>query len=1101
MVTCPSCGTGVQAPANFCPGCGERLNTVTPVDELKVVTVVFCDVVRSTEMGEKLELVTLKRTMDAFAVTARRVLAGHGGQTGALHGDSVMAVFGIPTAHDDDALRGVRAALELRDALVPLGEDLAREHGVPLRVRVAVNTGRVLVHEATALEERVAGPTLNVAKRLEEAAQPGSVLIGEETYQLVRDAVRTEKVEPMTLQGIAEPVQAYRLLEVLPGRPGRIPRLQAPMIGRDIEHDLLRALFERAVAKRSCHLVTVLGRAGVGKTRLADEFARGLGDRARVLRGQCLAYGDSVTFWPMVQIVRQAAGIAPTDPPDTAQRRLATLFAGDDRDRQALSQIGQLLGVGGQAATDLPGDTAGSLRRLLESLARRRPVVVLIEDLQWAEPTLLDTLELITESTQDTPLMLVCMGRPDELFERRRHWPGGRLNTTSMLLSPLSEQEGVQLVEHLLGSKQLDPEALAHITYLAQGYPLIVQELVATLIERGVLRLLEGRWIATRDLTDESVPPRIEALLTARLDRLDPSDRKVIERAAVVGEQFHDTDIEALSPAMTPVQIAARLDALVRQELIQPDHAVAAPLPTESGEGFRFRHILIRNVVYERMTEPVRAELHERFATWLEQTAGERISQFDELMGYHLHEAYRYRRMLGPLDAEGRVLAGRAGERYAAAGQRAALRGDVPLTSAWLGRAAKLLPTDHPTRLRVLPDLADAAQSGGDLKRAMRVYDEIVAAASDAGDQAAAINAELGRLHVTAFQDIDAFLLHGRERIERLIPPLEELGDRLGLAKAWYLLSYLDWAMAHNEAAKDEVERALALVREAGNERWEAYAVRLRCLIMYWGPALLVDVERDNREALDMARRANMRSLEAATLTILARCSAMQGDFDSARRYNRQAIDITTDLGELLTQATDSITEGLVELLAGELTAAEHALRGGYRALEGMGGTGPLAIVSAMLARVLLRQERYEEAEDVTRTCERVAASHQIDAQVKWRSVRSVVLARRGQVEEAERLAREALTRAEQTDQLDLHAETYADLAEVLRMAGRRAEAANQLARALALYERKGNLVATRQIRARMVSLRPFEIDQSQLPRPAAPPGPAEAGAAKRGKS
>jgi tetratricopeptide (TPR) repeat protein len=234
-----------------------------------------------------------------------------------------------------------------------------------------------------------------------------------------------------------------------------------------------------------------------------------------------------------------------------------------------------------------------------------------------------------------------------------------------------------------------------------------------------------------------------------------------------------------------------------------------------------------------------------------------------------------------------------------------------------------------------------------------------------------------------------------------------------------------------------------------------------------------------------------MRSLEAATLTVFARCAAMRGDFDSARRYNRQAIEITTDLGELLTQATDSITEGLVELLAGDLTSAEHALRGGYRALERMGGTGPLANVAALLSRVLLRQERYEEAEDVTRTCERVAAGHQLDAQVKWRSVRSVVLARRGQVDDAERLAREALERAEQTDQLDTHAEAHADLAEVLRMAGRRAEAANQFSRALALYERKGNLVAARQIRALMVSLRPFEVDQSALPRAPAGSRPA----------
>ncbi len=358
MATCPSCGTEVPEQANFCLTCGTRLRSASSAEEgeLKVVTVVFCDVVRSTELSEQLGLETLQRTMDRFAETARRVLGSHGGLPGKRHGDSVMAVFGIPVAHDDDALRAVRAGLELQQALGPLGEDLEREHGVPLQVRVGINTGRVLVHEADSLEERITGPAANVARRLEEMGDPGGVLIGEDTHQLVRDAVRTEEVKELVLQGVAEPVSAFRLLEVLPGKPGRIPRLRAPMLGRDLEHELLLALFARVVAERSCHLVTVLGRAGVGKTRLADEFRRGLEDRALVLRGHCLEYGDAVTFWPVVQIARRAAGIAPTDDPTVAHERLTSLFGSDERDRQALSQIEQLLGIT-DAASELPGDS------------------------------------------------------------------------------------------------------------------------------------------------------------------------------------------------------------------------------------------------------------------------------------------------------------------------------------------------------------------------------------------------------------------------------------------------------------------------------------------------------------------------------------------------------------------------------------------------------------------------------------------------------------------------------------------------------------------------------------------------------------------------
>jgi class 3 adenylate cyclase/tetratricopeptide (TPR) repeat protein len=1085
MGACPGCATEVEEAANFCPHCGKRLQAPAgeelKEEELKVVTILFCDLVGSTEMAQTLGLTLHKRATIAFADIARSAVEDHGGQTGALHGDGIIAVFGIPLAHDYDALSAVTAARELQRELADLGmEEPYRQHNLTFRVRVAVHTGRVVVSEADALEERVTGHTVNVARRLQEAAEPDGILIGAETYQLVRDTVSASRVGPLTLKGVSEPVEAYQVLEANPEGRGRLPSLfRAKMIGRDLEFDLLRTLFERAEARRRCHLVTVLGRAGVGKTRLADEFSGEIGERARVLKGVCLPYGDSVTFFPMTQIIREAIGTESRDP-KVVHELLSELLTGDDhdRDRQAVSQIEQLLGTGEHPATDLPGDTPAALRRLLESLAQREPVVVLIEDLHEAEPILLETLEVIAESTHDIPLLLVCMARPDELFERRRQWPGGRLNSTSLLLSPLTSQESKQLVRELLGSGQLDPRVSQHITDLSQGNPFILQELLVTLVDQGLLRELDGRWIMTSDLTKESaVPPKIEALLTARLDRLDNDERKVIDCAAVVGQRFHDTDIDALSRSMSLSQVRDCLRRLAHQELVQPDHRATPLLPT-GGEGFAFRHNLIRNAVYERMMEPVRAELHESYATWLERAAGDRISQVEELIAHHLYQGYTYRRRLGESEAS-RRLAERAGKRYAALGQRAALRGDAKLTSQLLGRAAALLPADHPTRLQVLPDLAEAEQSRGDLRRAMHVYDDIVKTATAAGDPTTRHHAELGRLHVTAFQDSDTFLRHGSARIQALIPELERLDDRLGLGKAWYLSAYLDWAMDRNGAAMGKAERALGLVRSVRNKRWEAYAVRLRCLSMYWGPAHISEVQQYSKQALSLAQRSNLPDLEAGARTILARCAAMEEDFDKARDENRRAVNITINLGELLTQATDCITEGLIELLAGRLPAAEDALRKGYEALEQMGGTGPLATVAAMLGRVLWRQQNYEEAEEFARICERVASRRQADTQAKWRSVRAVVLARRGkgeEAEEAERLAREALEFAERTDQPDTLAEAHADLAEVLGMTGRQAEAFNQFKQALTNYERKGNLAAAAQIRSQMAPLSAYEV-------------------------
>jgi tetratricopeptide (TPR) repeat protein len=334
-----------------------------------------------------------------------------------------------------------------------------------------------------------------------------------------------------------------------------------------------------------------------------------------------------------------------------------------------------------------------------------------------------------------------------------------------------------------------------------------------------------------------------------------------------------------------------------------------------------------------------------------------------------------------------------------------------------------------------------------------------------------ALHAELGRLYVTAFGDLESFLEDGREQIQRTIPLLEGLEDSEGLGKAWYLLAYLEWASGHSEQAREKVERALELLRQAGNDRWEASAVRQHCLILYWGPTPAHEVERHTYEALELARGSKWRSLEASALTILARTAAMHGDFEQARDFMGLATGITTELGELLTQAADSISEGTVELLAGDLRTAEAALRRGRQALERMGGTGPLASLDALLARVLLRLERYEEAEEHAGWCRDVAASHQVDAQVKWRSIHALVQARRGELEVAEELAREAVERADRTDQVEIQAEACADLGEVLRLAGRRKEATTQLNRAVQLYDRKGNVVAAKQVRTILVGL------------------------------
>jgi class 3 adenylate cyclase/tetratricopeptide (TPR) repeat protein len=1068
MATCPNCGNGLVERAKFCPECGQRLGARLSTQEFRIVTVVFCDVVKSTDLERALEPQPMQRLLDRYGTAVRYILGGHGASVGKRHGDGFMAAFGVPELHEEDALRAVRAAAELRIALDELAAEVRRQRAVDFQVRVGVNTGNVLVRDAGTLEEELTGTAVNLAKRFEESAGPGEILLGDETYRLVADAVKAEPVGPLTLKGAAEPQPVWRLHEVLPDRPGRVRRPLTPMVGRGREQELLLRLFERAAAEGTCHLVTVFGSAGVGKSRLVDEFVSGLGDEASVLRGHCPSFRDSVTLWPMVEVTRQAAGIAPDDTPEQARARLADLLAGEERGDLVTERLAQLLGFGQD--TGLPEDTFWALQRLLETLARRSPLVVLVDDLQWADPILLDAVEHIAEFV-DAPLVLLCMARPDELFARRGHWPGGRANALSIRLSPLPERESEELVVDLLGG-QVDQAVQAHVNEWAQGFPLLVEELVANLREEGRLRADDGRWTLEPEPEDAverqagTVPTVIHALLLARLDRLGASGRAVIEPAAVVGLQFHRGDLEALLPEASPADLTAGLQELIRLDLIRADHGpTSAPLPPNSGPGYRFRHATIRTVAYERLPDDRRAELHERLADWLERETEARRSQFDEIVGHHYHEAFRFASRLEPGGDHARKLARRAGERYAAAGQRAAVRGDNRLVRAWLGRAARLLPANHLVRLAALPPLAEAQQASGKLTEAARAYEELARSASAVGNEGLSLHATIGRLGITALDDPGQFLREGRDEIELAIVAFERLGDRLGQAKAWHLLAHLDWTRGRLTQAEEAAKKARALAKEARHPYWEANAIGLRCLIHYWGPWPLPEVETRCNEALEEAERNGILSLAATAYRVLARVAAQRGEREEAERYLRQAADAEGRIEgriESLIQGTDRISRALIELLDDDYRAAEQTLRAGYQELEEMGGRLPLANVAAMLARVRLLRGRSDDAEEYTRTCERLAAPDQADAQVKWRSIRAIVMARRGDLGEAERLAREAVYLASKTDQLDSRAETHADLAEVLLLGGRGREATHELDRARSLYQEKGNVVGDR---------------------------------------
>jgi class 3 adenylate cyclase len=699
MPACPRCGGDNPERARFCLECGAPLRALAQREARKQVTVLFSDVTGSTALGERLDPESLNQVMTRWFEAARAVLERHGGTVQKFIGDAVMAVFGIPVVREDDALRAVRAAAELGPVLDALNAELERAWGVRLQVRTAVNTGEVVTGNAAVGDALVLGDAVNVAARLEQIANPGQVLLGPTTHWLVRHAVQVAELEPLALRGKRAPVAAKRLLSVDDAAQSRPTGVHTPLVGRDQEMRQIALVYERTVDSASCRLLCVLGPAGVGKSRLVGEALAGLVSDARLLIGRCLPYGEGITFWPVAEIVRRAARIVASDSPAQAQAKLSALFAGNPDGERLCKAVGGLIGL--TEVTAAPDEAAWSVRRLLESLAAERPLIVVLDDLHWAEATLLDLVEQVVDASRGAPILLIGIARP-ELLEERPGW-ATRPNASAIVLDPLGAAASSELVGHLTGGDQLGGDVHGQITKVAGGNPLFLQEIFGLLVDSGQLSHSGGHWVLAGDRPTISMPPTIHALLGARLDHLDVDVRSVLECAAVVGQEVERLAIEDLAPDDLRTAVSECLDTLVRKELLRP----SVSRLTDEG-AFEFRHVLIRDAAYDALPKQARSELHERFAGWVEEHVGERVREYEEIIGHHLEQAYRYRVELAPPDAAALALAARAAGRLRAAGNRAAARGDKAAANL-LGRAAALLPEGDPERaglLRVLDELA-----------------------------------------------------------------------------------------------------------------------------------------------------------------------------------------------------------------------------------------------------------------------------------------------------------------------------------------------------------------------------------------------------------
>jgi class 3 adenylate cyclase/tetratricopeptide (TPR) repeat protein len=974
-------------------------------EQRKTVTAVFCDLVGSTTLGESTDPEAVRALLRRYFERMRRIVEAHGGTVQKFIGDAVVAVFGVPVVHEDDALRAVRAAVEMRAGLPDL----------ELEARIGVNTGEVVTSSDDTL---VTGDAVNVAARLQQAAAPGEILIGEPTRELARDAISVEALPPLELKGKADAVAAFRLIGVEADAPGVARRQHGPIVGRDYELGLLDSAFEGALRRRGCQLFTVLGEAGVGKSRLVREFLSRV--EARVAEGRCLSYGEGITYLPVVEVVEQLGGA------DEA------LLADSPGAAQTLRSL-----LGETAVATTPAEINWAVRKLFEAAAAERPLVVVFDDIQWGTPTFLDLIEHVAELSRDAPILLLCMGRP-ELLDTRPGWGGGKLNAATVALEPLGPAESGELITRLLGDRHLEPDLAEQISATAGGNPLYLEEMLAMIEHSG-----------RRDLV---VPPSIRALLAARLDQLDPPERSVLDRGSIEGQLFHEQAVVALAPDPAPVQ--EELVALVRKDLVRPDR------PQLPGGAYRFRHLLIRDAAYDAQPKSSRGELHERFADWLADHSADLVER-DELLGYHLEQAHNYRTELGTTDA---ALGDRAAAHLTTAAQRARDRGDRHAEAKLLERALALGISDPRERASAQIKLGNALNDTGHPEESERVLTDAATAAAALADRGLAAHATFAlssgpRLH----------LGDRRVPVDEVIDAFTQLGDDLGLSRALLMRATQLVRDGRFQEGQALVERALVYAEASGDREQRRDVIRVFCTHLGVGPTP-VGLATARVEEL-LAAAVGDWVLEAAIKPTLAGLYAMAGRSEDALTLARESIEALADLGSTSSWSARNMAASDALELAGDLAAAERERKDAIAYLRNLRPDnvfGPAWMMGASLARLYCDGGRWDEAEEALAYGREAVIPTMPMSQIRRLAVEARLAAHRGELEEAVALAERAVAESATREWPNHLAEMWLALAEVQLAAGRRGETDAAVARALELYEQKGNVAAAARVRARI---------------------------------
>jgi class 3 adenylate cyclase/tetratricopeptide (TPR) repeat protein len=965
--------------------------------ERKLATVLFVDLVDSTGLVTGADPEVVRRRVQTFFDRVSHCVTTHGGIVEKFAGDAVMAAFGIPQAHEDDAERAVRAGLAILDAVEELG----------LHARVGVEAGEVVAEDGEATF--ATGEAVTLAARLEQAAEPGQLLIGPGAHRLTLGRVEVEDVGPVELKGIPEPVWVWRAI-CADGSGGARPRsLQAPLVGREAELDLLTNTYERALRDGRAHLFTIYGEPGVGKSRLAREFAEGL-EGATVLPGRSLPYGEGVTYWSLAEMVKCAAGIADDDPLDVAIEKLRE-FCEDEAVADLLGLAsGVLEAVQAEASQQ---EIAWAAREWAERLGQEQPLVLVFEDIHWAEEPLLELIEHLSAWVREAPLLILCLARP-ELLDIRPGWGGGRVRATAIELEPLGRSESEQLVEALLDGGELSEKARQGLLDKTEGNPLFVEETMRMLAEEGVESV-------------DRIPDTVQALIAARIDRLPSVQKALLQRAAVIGRIFWPSALERLSPEVESLE--EPLEDLQLRDFILPEQRSSI----RGEEAYRFKHVLIREVAYASVSKSSRAEHHTAFAEWLKERAGEELF---EIRAYHLdHAAKLTAELYGSVPDELRL---EAAEALAEAGLRAFAREANRTARHLFVRSVELEPT---LRRRYLA--ARAADRLSDLPAVSREMEQVLAGAIEAGDRWTQGRALVTLAEAVALREAD--VPAAEEMIDQALAVLEP-DDLHGRFRALRARATIAWTRGDLAKEEEVMLEAYDLARKSGRKDFESEAADELASVYL--------ARMEFARATPLVERAILLAEESGSAVARGRALRFAGQLhlykrelddaeaalESARGYLAEA-GAAWSLGRTLNFAAWTARR------KGEPQRAERLYRESIKILTPLEDRATLCESQRGLAELLLDEGRTEEAERLAQAARETVGPHDVTSIASTTTTLGLVRAAQGHDEEAEELLREGYETIVTTEHRVGQRDALKALAQFLRERGRDDEAAELEAR------------------------------------------------------